>query len=87
MGETGRLQGRALLEALGPLLEPARALRYENPSTFADVTDDDLERAARSLKALSYSCAQGARLLERVVGARRSISGHPVSVATAEATE
>lgn len=68
------LHGRPLLEYLGPLLEPARSLRYENPSTFVDVTDDELERAERALKAISYSCQQGARLLARVREARNRVA-------------
>lgn len=73
------LHGRALLDALGPLLEPVRRLRYENRTSFDDVTVEELERAERALKALSYSCAEGARFLERI---RSSRGGHvnPVPV-------
>lgn len=80
------VHGRALLEALGPLLGPARSVRYENPDSFTDVTDDELERAARSLRAISYSCAEGARLLDRVRNARSS-SGNPVATSTNESAE
>lgn len=61
------MTGRARLEALGPILEPARALRYEPDSLFDDVSDGDLELAARGLRAISYSCITGAAKLERIV--------------------
>ena len=61
---------RQLLDALGPALVPAREVRYLKPDSFADLTGDELERAARSLRALSYSCQQGATLLERTLRLR-----------------
>ena len=69
------MTGRELLEALGPILGPARQIRYEPDEIFDDVDVDDLERAARSLKAIAYSCTTGARKLESIAARRR---GNPV---------
>lgn len=66
-GEGG---GRRLLEDLGRALALARALRYEPVDRFVDVDDEDLYRAARSLKAIAYSCQTGARHLERILDRR-----------------
>lgn len=65
------MTGRARLEALGPILEPARELRYAPDAIFADVADDELEIAARALRAISYSCITGAAKLERIVHLRQ----------------
>jgi hypothetical protein len=61
------VSGRALLEALGPILEPARTLRYQPDGDFDDVTTHELELAARALRAISWSCITGAHKLERLV--------------------
>lgn len=61
---------RQLLDALGPALVPAREVRYLKPDAFEDLTDSELERAARSLRAISYSCQEGAKLLEKIRRAR-----------------
>lgn len=65
------MSGRAYLERLGDELEAARALRYEPDDVFDDVDDDDLERAARALRAIGYSAETGARRLEGIVRVRR----------------
>lgn len=80
------LHGRALLDELGPILEPVRRLRFESSTSFGDVGDDDLERAARSLHAIAYSATEGARLLERVAAGRRA-DGNPVDSAAGEGTK
>lgn len=65
------MSGRARLEALGPILQPARELRNAPDAIFADVPDDELEIAARALRAISYSCITGAAKLERIAHLRR----------------
>ena len=65
------MTGRARLEALGPILQPARELRNAPDAIFADVADDELEIAARALRAISYSCVTGAAKLERIVHLRQ----------------
>lgn len=87
----GARSGRDLLDALGPMLDPARAVRYQSPTSFDGVSVDELDAAARSLKAIAYSCQEGARLLERVRDRRRpsepsSAAGEPGSPA-GEVTE
>lgn len=62
--------GRDLLDALGPALVPARQVRDTPEGDFDDVVDEDLERASRKLRALSYSCQQGAALLEKILNRR-----------------
>lgn len=64
--------GRDLLVALGPALVPAREVRYLPMTAFDDVTDDELETGARTLRALSYSCQEGAKLLEKILRARKA---------------
>lgn len=65
------MSGRALLEALGPILEPARTLRYQADDDFDDVGTDELELAARALRAISWSCIKGAHHLERIAVLRQ----------------
>lgn len=69
--------GRSLVERVSDALKVCRELRYSDPESFDDVTDDELVAVARWLKAVAYSCQVGARLLERVLAARRG-DGHPV---------
>ena len=72
MTAVSELKGRALLEALGPILTPVRELRYRPAEEFADVTDDELEIAARYLRAIAYSCTQGEAVLRRARLSRSS---------------
>jgi hypothetical protein len=65
------MTGRARLDALGPILQPARELRNVPDAIFADVADDELAVAARALRAISYSCVTGAAKLERIVHLRQ----------------
>lgn len=74
--------GRELLESVSDAVKIARALRFEDPETFDDVTPAELETVARGLRAVAYSCHEGARLLDRVAKAR-SGSGHEVPIAGA----
>jgi len=62
--------GRELLLAAGEALKPAREIRYLEDDAFDDVADGELEAGTRSLYALSYSCQQGAKKLERIRRAR-----------------
>lgn len=57
---------RDLLLATGTALVPAREIRNLSTEAFGDVDDEELEVGARNLRALSYSCQQGATALERV---------------------
>lgn len=72
LDDVGRPKGgaRELLLAAGEALKPAREIRYLKPGAFVDVTGDELEAGARALYALSYSCQQGARALERELRVR-----------------
>lgn len=70
MRPTVTSDGRALLEALGPILEPAQTLRYAPDSIFAAVSDAELGVAARALRTISFSCITGAEKLERLVHLR-----------------
>lgn len=71
------MNGRAYLERLGEELVAARRLRHEPEDLFDDVDDDDLERAARALRAIGYSATTGARKLEGIVRTRRG--GRPAA--------
>lgn len=64
------MTGRELLEALGPMLAPAREIRYRLAGDFDDVSTLELERAVRALHALAYSCETGARYLARIAALR-----------------
>jgi len=64
------LSGRDALLALGPMLHPARKIRYRPLSDFDDLTVAELDQAAARLRALSYSCGQAAALLLRARQAR-----------------
>lgn len=72
MTAVSELKGRALLEALGPILTPVRELRYRPAEEFADVTLEELEIAARYLRAIAYSCTQGEAVLRRALLSRSS---------------
>lgn len=58
--------GRDLLLAAGEALKPAREIRYLDDGALEDVTVDELGAGARTLYALSYSCQEGAKKLERI---------------------
>ena len=64
--------GRELLERLGPIVKPLRELRYRPIEDFADVTLEELEIAARYLRAIAYSCTQGEAVLRRALLSRSS---------------
>lgn len=64
------MNGRELLEYLGPVLAPVREIRNRPADDFEDVSVDELEIAARALRALGYSCTAGARRLEAIRSAR-----------------
>lgn len=64
------MTGRELLEHLGPLLAPTREIRFRTADDFADVTALELEQASRALRALGYSCHQGARRLKVILADR-----------------
>lgn len=50
---------------LGPMIHPARKIRFRKLEDFDDLTVAELEQAETRLRALSYSCAQAAGLLLR----------------------
>lgn len=59
---------RKLLEDLGPILQPARKVRDLNRrKDFDDLETELVSRAARNLRAIAYSCTEGAKLLEAVI--------------------
>lgn len=64
------MTGREYLEALGPILKPAREIRYVPDETFDDVVEDDLEIVERHLRAIAYSCQQGAAKMRRIIVTR-----------------
>lgn len=64
------MTGRELLLALGPVLAPAREIRYRDSADFEDVSTGELEVAARNLRAISYSCKAGALKLELLADTR-----------------
>lgn len=64
------MTGRELLEALGPILKPARDLRYVPDDDFDDVDDAELEVVERHLHAIAYSCQQGATKMRRIIVTR-----------------
>lgn len=68
------MTGRALLEALGPAVVEAREVRYLDDEAFADFTDDELGTCSRNLRALSYSCQEGAKKLEKILRHRKADS-------------
>lgn len=69
--DVDEVSGRVHLLGAGAALKPAREIRYLPAEAFDDVTDEELEAGARSLYALSYSCQQGAKALERISRKRR----------------
>jgi hypothetical protein len=77
------VSGRSTIEAVSDAVRVARALRYEDPSTFDDLTPEELDVVARGLRAVSYSCIEGARKLERILTVRR---GHEHRVPSADRT-
>lgn len=62
--------GRDLLEKLGAITAPAREIRHRPDEDFADVDADELTIAARNLRAIGYSCTEGARKLEWLARSR-----------------
>lgn len=62
---------RALFEALGPLTEPMREIRFLPDEALLELTDDERAIAARSLRGLAYSANEGARRIERFEYRRR----------------
>lgn len=58
------------IQGLVPAVEGLRELRYEPDSLFDDVPDAALAQATRWLRASSYSAAEGARKLDRILRAR-----------------
>lgn len=69
-GEQHAAGGRSLLENVSEAVKIARSLRYENPLTFDDVTTPELENVKSGLRAIAYSCQEGARKIERIIAAR-----------------
>jgi hypothetical protein len=47
-----------------------RSVRYMTDDDFADITDDELEAAARWLRAAAFSAREGARRIDGVLRAR-----------------
>lgn len=70
-----------MLEQVAGAVRVCRSLRYENPASFDDVTSEELEVVARGLRAIAYSCSEGARMLDRVREGRGP--AHPVTSSTA----
>lgn len=68
------MTGRALLERIPAELDAARQVRYEPEASFAELTLDEIDNAARWLRAASYSCTTGARKLEQIARTRREKS-------------
>ncbi len=58
------------LEAIAAGTEQLRAVRYLPDEAFDDVTTEELVAAARWLRAASYSAAEGARRIERLITKR-----------------
>jgi hypothetical protein len=69
------VSGKAYLDELGPAVAKAREIRYMDPEVFNDCTLVELDQAARALRAVSYSCRQGAIVLERARRQRQEASG------------
>lgn len=69
-GEEHGTGGRSLLENVAEAVKIARTLRYENPASFDDVTTQELENVKSGLRAIAYSCQEGARKIERVIASR-----------------
>lgn len=86
-GEEHAAGGRSLLENVQEAVKIARSLRYENPDTFDDVTTPELENVRSGLRAIAYSCQEGARKIDRIIAARTSTKGNPVPNAGARAKE
>lgn len=74
-GEPRSAGGRSLLENVAEAVKIARSLRYENPATFDDVTTPELENVRSGLRAIAYSCQEGARKIDRIIASR---DGNPV---------
>lgn len=62
--------GRLRLEDVFAGLKPIRDLRYDPDDLFDDVPTEALDPAVRWLRAASYSAAEGARKLERILATR-----------------
>lgn len=69
------MTGRELLDELAGAVVLAREVRYLPDADFEDVTDDELEKAARNMKALAYSFETGAHKLRRVRVGRLTAEG------------
>jgi hypothetical protein len=59
--------GDQFIGDLAKILGPAHQLRYEKAELFDSVATEHLINAARSLRAIAWSCIEGARKLERIV--------------------
>lgn len=69
-GEPHAAGGRSLLENVADAVKIVRTLRYENPATFDDVTTHELENVRAGLRAIAYSCQEGARKIDRIIAGR-----------------
>lgn len=81
--DDGPRSGRELLENVADAVKIARNLRYEKVGAFDDVTTPELENVRSGLHAISYSCKEGARKIDRVLAARAASANR---VPTAERT-
>lgn len=61
---------REVLDQAGPAITAAGKIRYLKPEEFEDITDDELGALSRKLRSLSFSCLEGARLVEKIARAR-----------------
>ncbi len=68
------MTGRALLEELDRALDVGRRVRYQPDADFDELELDEIDRVGRGLRALSYSCAEGARKMERIHRARVEVA-------------
>lgn len=62
---------RAELESIPAGTEALRAVRYMTDADFDGITDDELEIAARWLRAAAHSAREGARTIDAVVARRK----------------
>lgn len=63
---------RERLAAIPAGTEALREIRYMHDADFADITDPELEAAARWLRAAAFSAREGARRIDGVLEARRT---------------
>lgn len=59
------------LEAIPSGTEALRAVRYFTDDDFDGITDDELEKAVRWLRAAAHSAREGARTIEGVLARRK----------------